>query len=80
VKYADLSTSRTKDYTFDLDRMVSFNGNTGVYLQYANTRIRSILRKLPDGGEERSKVSADGPLASERSVRWHCSTTSSRRR
>jgi len=69
VKYADLSTSRTKDYTFDLDRMVSFNGNTGVYLQYANTRIRSILRKLPDGGEERSKVSADGPLApSERAL------------
>jgi arginyl-tRNA synthetase len=50
VKYADLSTSRTKDYTFDPERMVSFNGNTGVYLQYAHTRIRSILRKLPDEG------------------------------
>ncbi len=50
VKYADLSTSRTKDYTFDADRMVSFNGNTGVYLQYAHTRIRSILRKLPEAG------------------------------
>jgi len=45
VKYADLSTSRTKDYVFDVDRMVSFNGNTGVYLQYAHTRICSILRK-----------------------------------
>jgi arginyl-tRNA synthetase len=51
VKYADLSTSRTKDYTFDPDRMVSFNGNTGVYLQYAHTRIQSILRKLPAGVE-----------------------------
>ncbi len=48
VKYADLSTSRTKDYTFDVDRMVSLNGNTGVYLQYAHARIQSILRKLPN--------------------------------
>ncbi|MDQ4103079.1 MAG: arginine--tRNA ligase [Actinomycetota bacterium] len=48
VKYADLSTSRTKDYVFDVDRMVSFNGNTGVYLQYAHTRICSILRKAGD--------------------------------
>jgi arginyl-tRNA synthetase len=45
VKYADLSTSRIKDYVFDVDRMVSFSGNTGVYLQYAHTRIRSILRR-----------------------------------
>ncbi|GAA5063227.1 arginine--tRNA ligase [Nocardia callitridis] len=45
VKYADLSTSRVKDYTFDLGRMLAFNGNTGVYLQYAHARIRSILRK-----------------------------------
>ena len=69
VKYADLSTSRTKDYTFDPDRMVSFSGNTGVYLQYAHTRIRSILRKLPGGGEDEVKVLVDGPLApSERAL------------
>lgn len=49
VKYADLSTGRTRDYVFDLDRMVSLQGNTGVYLQYAHARIRSILRKLPAG-------------------------------
>lgn len=48
VKYADLSSSRTKDYVFDVDRMVSFTGNTGVYLQYAHTRICSILRKAGD--------------------------------
>jgi arginyl-tRNA synthetase len=48
VKYAELSTSRTKDYVFDIDRMVSFQGNTGVYLQYAHTRIRSILRRAGD--------------------------------
>ncbi|MEV6390204.1 arginine--tRNA ligase [Nocardia xishanensis] len=45
VKYADLSTSRVKDYMFDPSRMTAFNGNTGVYLQYAHARIRSILRK-----------------------------------
>ena len=45
VKYADLSTSRTKDYTFDVERMVAFSGDTGVYLQYAHARIASILRK-----------------------------------
>ncbi len=35
VKYADLSTDRLKDYTFDYDRMLSFEGNTAPYLQYA---------------------------------------------
>ncbi|WP_327147817.1 arginine--tRNA ligase [Nocardia sp. NBC_01329] len=45
VKYADLSTSRVKDYSFDPVRMTAFNGNTGVYLQYAHARIRSILRR-----------------------------------
>uniref|UniRef100_UPI0038CBFCD6 arginine--tRNA ligase n=1 Tax=Amycolatopsis aidingensis TaxID=2842453 RepID=UPI0038CBFCD6 len=48
VKYADLSTSRVKDYAFDVNRMVSFTGNTGVYLQYAHTRIRSMLRNVDD--------------------------------
>src|SRR5690606_24606403 len=58
VKYADLSTSRIKDYVFDVDRMVSFTGNTGVYLQYAHTRIRSILRKAGD-----PQVSVDPSIA-----------------
>jgi len=47
IKYADLSGSRVKDYVFDTDRMVSLSGNTGMYLQYAYARIRSILRNLP---------------------------------
>jgi arginyl-tRNA synthetase len=45
VKYADLSTSAARDYKFDLDQMVSLNGDTSVYLQYAYARIHSILRK-----------------------------------
>lgn len=50
IKYADLSSSRIKDYTFDPERMVSFNGNTGVYLQYAHTRLASILRRAREQG------------------------------
>ncbi|WP_167157838.1 MULTISPECIES: arginine--tRNA ligase [Streptomyces] len=45
VKYADLSTSANRDYKFDLDQMVSLNGDTSVYVQYAYARIKSILRK-----------------------------------
>ena len=45
VKYADLSKTRTNDYIFNWDSMLSFEGNTAPYLQYAYTRIRSIFRK-----------------------------------
>ena len=45
VKYADLSTERQRDYVFDLDRMLAFEGDTGPYLQYAHARLRSILRR-----------------------------------
>ncbi|MFF0561033.1 arginine--tRNA ligase [Streptomyces sp. NPDC020472] len=48
VKYADLSTSAARDYKFDLDQMVSLNGDTSVYLQYAYARIRSIFGKAGD--------------------------------
>jgi arginyl-tRNA synthetase len=50
VKYADLSTSAVRDYKFDLDQMVSLNGDTSVYLQYAYARIQSILRKAGEAG------------------------------
>jgi arginyl-tRNA synthetase len=45
IKYADLSTERMRDYVFDWDRMLAFEGNTGPYLQYAHARIRSIFRR-----------------------------------
>ncbi|KQX58079.1 MULTISPECIES: arginine--tRNA ligase [unclassified Streptomyces] len=48
VKYADLSTSAARDYKFDLDQMVSLNGDTSVYLQYAYARINSIFGKAGD--------------------------------
>ncbi|MCH0541370.1 arginine--tRNA ligase [Streptomyces sp. MUM 203J] len=50
IKYADLSTSASRDYKFDLDQMVSLNGDTSVYLQYAYARIQSILRKSGEAG------------------------------
>lgn len=45
VKYADLRQNRSSDYTFDWDKMISFKGNSGPYLQYAHARIRSLFRK-----------------------------------
>lgn len=45
VKYADLSNDRVKDYVFDWERMLSFDGNTAPYLQYAHARICSIFRR-----------------------------------
>ena len=45
IKYADLSIDRNKNYLFDWDKMLSFDGNTAPYLQYAHARICSIFRK-----------------------------------
>ncbi|MET0326394.1 MAG: arginine--tRNA ligase, partial [Ilumatobacteraceae bacterium] len=53
LKYADLSTDRLRDYVFDWDRMLSFDGNTAPYLQYAHARICSIFRRA---GIERADV------------------------
>jgi arginyl-tRNA synthetase len=48
LRYADLSTDRVKDYVFSFDRMLAFEGNTGVYLVNALVRIRSIFRKAAE--------------------------------
>ena len=45
VKYADLSINRESNYIFDWDKMLSFDGNTALYMQYAYARIQSILKK-----------------------------------
>ncbi len=45
VKYADLSKNRTSDYIFNWDTMLSFEGNTAPYLQYAHARIKSLFAK-----------------------------------
>lgn len=52
LKYADLSQNRASDYVFSWDKMLSLEGNTAPYLQYAYARIRSIFRKQgTDNGE-----------------------------
>jgi arginyl-tRNA synthetase len=63
VKYADLATSRTRDYLYDPDRMMALTGNTGVYLQYAHARLRSVLARAGDGGAgDGGAVTVDAPL------------------
>ncbi|MQS35042.1 arginine--tRNA ligase [Streptomyces katsurahamanus] len=69
IKYADLSTSAVRDYRFDLDQMVSLNGDTSVYLQYAYARIQSIKRKA---GDVRPAAHPELPLApAERALGLH---------
>ena len=45
LKYGDLSNQAAKDYVFDIDRFISFEGNTGPYILYTIVRIKSILAK-----------------------------------
>ena len=64
LKYADLSNQATKDYIFDVDRFISFEGNTGPYILYTIVRIKSILKKfgqeiptaitVPDGAAQKA--------------------------
>lgn len=62
IKYADLQNDRIKDYAFNFDRMLAFEGNTGPYLLYALVRIKNIFRKaaasLGEAGVERSRGAA----------------------
>lgn len=61
VKYSDLCRDRSGDIRFDVDKAVSFEGNTAPYLQYAYARLRSIARKaaaLPDAAQEEAAAVA----------------------
>lgn len=50
IKYGDLSNQAAKDYSFDVDRFTSFEGDTGPYILYTIVRIKSILAKYQDQG------------------------------
>lgn len=50
LKYGDLSNQASKDYIFDTDRFISFEGNTGPYILYTIVRIKSILNKYKENG------------------------------
>ena len=68
LKYGDLSNNRAKNYVFDWDRMISMEGNTAPYLQYANARILSILNKSNYSNEEITKFETKVSSPYERSV------------
>ena len=59
VKYIDLSQNPTSDYIFDWDKMLSLQGNTAPYLQYAYVRVQSIFRKGDIGRQELHLDSAE---------------------
>ena len=50
LKYGDLSNQASKDYVFDVDRFISFEGNTGPYILYTIVRIKSILNRFAEEG------------------------------
>ena len=68
LKYADLSVDRIKDYVFDWDRMLAFEGNTGPYLQYAHARIRSILRRAGESDATGNLTAPPALVAEERDL------------
>lgn len=52
LKYGDLSNQASKDYIFDIDRFISFEGNTGPYILYTIVRMKSILKKYAATGRD----------------------------
>lgn len=58
IKYVDLATDRMKDYVFNFDRMLAFEGDTGPYLLYALVRVKSIFRKAAERGIDVSAIAA----------------------
>ena len=66
IKYADLSTDRNNNYTFEWEKMLSSDGNTAPYLQYAHARICSIFSK--DGIDRKSTRQASINLSEDREL------------
>ena len=67
VKYADLSKNRISDYVFDWDNMLSFEGNTAPYLQYAYTRVQSVFRRAGEWNES-AALQLNEPLEQQLAV------------
>ena len=57
IKYGDLSNQASKDYIFDIDRFISFEGSTGPYILYTIVRIKSILKKYAESGKSAADYS-----------------------
>lgn len=58
IKYANLSVSRNKDIEFDWEEVLTFEGESGPYLQYSNTRAKSILEKVDIEGNVKGDLSS----------------------
>ena len=52
LKYGDLSNQASKDYVFNVEKFISFEGNTGPYILYCIVRIKSILRKFAESAAD----------------------------
>ena len=65
LKYGDLSNQATKDYVFDLDRFISFEGNTGPYILYTIVRIKSIIKKYEENGGNAAQAALQAPESAE---------------
>jgi arginyl-tRNA synthetase len=63
IKYADLSSDRIKDYVFDWNRMLAFEGNTAAYVMYCCARSNSIFRKgaVEQGGVSETELVVEAP-------------------
>lgn len=61
MKYGDLSNQAAKDYVFDVERFISFEGNTGPYNLYTIVRIKSILAKYAESGQDAAKCKMKKP-------------------
>ena len=59
IKFGDLINHRSKDYIFDMDKFLSFEGKTGTYLLYNITRINSVLKKVDAPADSRIVVTED---------------------
>ncbi|KAL1130407.1 hypothetical protein AAG570_013345 [Ranatra chinensis] len=70
IKYADLSHNRINDYVFSFDAMLEDKGNTAVYLLYAYTRIRSIVRNAGIDIKQLNKVAECGDLTISHDREW----------
>ncbi|KAA3673168.1 arginyl-tRNA synthetase, partial [Paragonimus westermani] len=71
IKYADLSHTRTNDYVFSFDKMLDDKGNTAVYLLYAYTRIRSIIRSAGYSSEQLAALSGCEPIVLDHPTEWN---------
>ncbi len=64
IKYGDLSNQVAKDYVFDVDRFISFEGNTGPYILYTIVRTKSLLGKAAQNGMEIDRSASILPSSS----------------